>query len=259
MAQTASSENGKHLFDGPKLKVERANRHISELNTEIESFRDRHPYRLVIERAPDPKRYNMVIRVNEEMPCVLPPIIGDVAHNLRASLDLLACDLVRQNGGSTKGVYFPFSENGDRFEEMIVKRRIDRAAPEVVDIIRSLKPYKGGNIALRGIHDLDIGDKHIQLTPIAMVSGIPDHQLRVGDKVLYTMIGSRVCPVKDGTIVISFPIVNNLKIGDESEPTFDVLFGRGQPFEYEPVVPTLKQLSELIDGIIDTFVRHFSA
>jgi hypothetical protein len=36
-------------FAGPRLKVERAKRHISDLNDEISAFLKRDPYRIVLE------------------------------------------------------------------------------------------------------------------------------------------------------------------------------------------------------------------
>jgi hypothetical protein len=40
-------------------------------------------------------------------------IVGDIIHNLRAALDLAACDLVRIRGGNDNGVYFPFCNEPD--------------------------------------------------------------------------------------------------------------------------------------------------
>ena len=138
-------------FFGPKLKAERANCHISDLNETLAAFFQGHPYKLVAK--PDAQCISFVIRVKKDIPHDLPTIIGDAVHNLRSALDLLACDLVRLNGGSTNSVYFPFADSGDDLEALIKKRKIDRASAEVVEIIRALKPYKGGNDMLRAIHD----------------------------------------------------------------------------------------------------------
>src|SRR5262249_39483140 len=47
----------------------------------------------------------------------------------------------------------------------IKRRNIDRASPEVLDMVRSMKPYVGGNIILRHVHDLDVDDKHKMIIP----------------------------------------------------------------------------------------------
>jgi hypothetical protein len=49
-----------------------------------------------------------VVRVREEVPVEFSAIIGDVLHNLRAALDLMAVQLVRLNHQSDDEVYrFP--------------------------------------------------------------------------------------------------------------------------------------------------------
>src|SRR5580704_14961096 len=53
---------------------------------------------------------------------------------------------------STKGVNFPFCDNPNKLDDFIKLRNLTRAGPEVVALVKSLKPYKGGNIALRAIH-----------------------------------------------------------------------------------------------------------
>lgn len=99
------------------------------------------------------------------MPVYWSAIIGDVLHNLRAALDLLAVGLVAQNNGNPKGVHFPFADSADELERQIKDKRMLRAAPAVVDMLRALKPYRGGNLALRHVHDLDVRDKHQMLVP----------------------------------------------------------------------------------------------
>ena len=87
---------------------------------------------------------------------------------------------------------------------MIEKRHINRAAPEVVQIIRSLKPYKGGNEALRAIHDLDIFDKHKTIIPCLGITDIPDLELFFNGESLVSFENCRVS-AKDGMQIFNFP------------------------------------------------------
>jgi len=100
------------LFQNSKLKIERAKKHISDLNFEINGFRKRNPYKFVIEQDPQSGNYALTFRVQEKEPYYLPLIIGDVIHNLRTALDILACELVQLNGGNADDVYFPFCDEG---------------------------------------------------------------------------------------------------------------------------------------------------
>jgi hypothetical protein len=158
-------------FFSSKLKIERAKRHIQELSNGIVDYLKARPFRVVVEKDPNSPNHLWTLRVKNEVPCHLSAIIGDAIHNLRASLDLLASDLVSMAGGNTKNVYFPFGDDADGFEEMIKKRHLDQAGDDVVEMVRSLKPYKGGNELLRTIHDLDITDKHKTLIPTAHYGG----------------------------------------------------------------------------------------
>jgi hypothetical protein len=162
-------------FEGSKLKIERATHHADQLAREVDSFLEERPFRVVLEIRDD-GRHAWTFRT-KPIPKELSTIVGDIVHNLRAALDLLTCDLVRLNGQSDKGVYFPFAGDAAELEKMIKDRHIDRAGPDIVELVRSMKPFKGGNIKLRAIHDLDITDKHKTLIPTANRFVPPDFKV----------------------------------------------------------------------------------
>ena len=93
-------------------------------------------------------------------------------HNLRASLDLLASDLVKMNGKSTRNVYFPFASSKEELDEMIIKKKFNLAGDKAVELLKSYLPYTGGNDQLRALHDLDIEDKHQKLIDTEKTMGI---------------------------------------------------------------------------------------
>jgi hypothetical protein len=238
-------------FKSSHLKIERAKHHISDLNAKVAAFAKRHPYRLLVEADPKaPGECYGVIRVREELPGIVPIILGDAVHNLRSALDHMACELVRRNGGSTKRVQFPFAASGDDLEKAIKHGHIDRASPQVLDKVRSLKPYKRGNEALRAVHDLDITDKHDSLVTVGQLAGFRHIDL-VGRGV--TIEGVSFGPVIDGMQVIRFSCDGKAQINHDHEIIVSVTFGRGQPFQGQPVIPTLHQLTELVDGVVRSF------
>jgi hypothetical protein len=49
-----------------------------------------------------------------------------------------------------------------------------------------------------------------------------------------------------------------LHIKDYGKPSIGISFGKGQPLEGEPVIPTLHNLAQLKGGIIETFAALFS-
>jgi hypothetical protein len=97
--------------------------------------------------------------------------------------------------------------------------------------LKSLKPYRNGNIALRLIHDLDIHDKHRALIPNLM--GVASPIIKMRDD--------------DGTI-------NPRVISDPNSPS-DIKFvfpGEVGPTGKE-LIPTLHELVELVEGIVEAF------
>ena len=241
-------------FQASNLKINWAKRHISDLNAVVAEFAKRNPYRIVVEESPKIGKYALIIRMREAIPCEFPAIIDDSIHNLRASLDLLACDLVRLNEGNTANVYFPFASNADGLETAIKKRKIDRAAPDVVEIVRSLRPYTGGNKTLRAIHDLDIIDKHKLIIPTANLTSMPDIAILGAGMIL--MVGNKYGPVEEGRRMMTLPATEDIKIGQEFNTTFEIAFGPDAPFQFEPILPTLHQMTELVSGIVKTFQTH---
>jgi len=158
-------------------------------------------------------------------------ILGDAIHNMRSALDLMAVSLVDEAKGNTNGVYFPFAESGDELDPMIKRRNFHRAPEEAVDLLRTLAPYKGGNVALRAIHDLDIEDKHKTLIPHLAMTTTPE----------LSMVGS----IADGTV--------ELVMAPGAAPTVEFLFPEGTGLHGQPIIPTLHELVKLVSGILDTF------
>jgi len=49
-------------FDGPRLKIQRAKRHLADVQSEIELFLNRRPYRLIVEADANPNFQRVVMR-----------------------------------------------------------------------------------------------------------------------------------------------------------------------------------------------------
>jgi hypothetical protein len=96
-------------------------------------------------------------------------LVGDIVHNLRASLDHLACLLVRANGGKVeRKTCFVISDSEAAFNKAVGDALLG-ATKQAQDAVRLLKPYAGGSTRLHQLHALDIADKHhgILITPVS--------------------------------------------------------------------------------------------
>lgn len=150
------------LFAASYIKLERARGFISELDAERARYVASGPAKAVMDISTNPPQ----IEVKWDGIGLLPgAIIGDAVHNLRASLDLMASELARINGKSDKGVYFPFAESESALLESEKFKKFSRCGQDCVEQLMRIKPYRGGNLPLRCVHDLDIMDKHRALIP----------------------------------------------------------------------------------------------
>ena len=222
------------LLPNATIKLARARKHYAELETVMTAFAGgvRFDTRVVnIAGQPHQAFLNFHIPPPSEN---FGGIIGDVIHNLRSALDLLACDLVRAKEGAqanVENVHFPFCKSADDLEYMIKKREFDRAGDHAIALLREMKPYHNGNAALRVLHDLDIRDKHQSL--ISAETNIASPVLSRWDD--------------DGTPNLSI-------VGDAAKASdIRLTFAKDCPLAGNEVLPSLKSLVELTAGVIEAF------
>jgi hypothetical protein len=245
------------LFEAPRLKLRRARTHIGELQTEIRRFLASEPFWLEVVDAPTFTNGKMWrVQMRHEVPLDFSAIIGDVIHNLRTTLDLVACDSVRANGQSTKGVYFPFADSAAALPDAITDKKMRRAKPEVVAFIEGLQPYTGGNQSLRAVHDLDVIDKHQALIPaldIISAPNVPGFE---------TPQNLRHGPIRDGVGLATLGDHARLPIGTRARGEFVLTFDAYVEGVFttklatlggSEVVPALISLANLIESLIDAF------
>jgi hypothetical protein len=162
-------------MSGVLAKVERAKTHLR--NFDIEADRIRMAYRNAITQAYDEQQSEYVIRLNHvpTVPDVLSLTIGDAVHNLRASLDYLAWQLViAADSSPTRETSFPIrkrpSMSGVGIESLPdIKPGVPQELREILDRVQ---PYKRENPAsheLAILSWLDNSDKHRELL-IAIVA-----------------------------------------------------------------------------------------
>ncbi len=253
-------------FSASKLKIARARRHIEELRNEIKAYFDRKGIvlRNEIDRSVTPySLHAWVVRINEPQPSELPAMAGDVIHNLRAALDLLACDILRRvaPNAKLKGVSFPFSRADNDLDRAIKESGMRRAGPEAVRLLKELKPYKSGNAALRAVHDLDIQDKHTGLLLVAQGGTSPGAQVQF-------FPGSGITPIPqiqskvtgDGQrFMLTIPIPG-LEPGVEIPARFHFFFGfDGNPFEGREIIQALEMFAGEVEIAVNSFMAWYDA
>lgn len=152
-------------FLDSRQKLERAAMLIWSLDTLISKYRSREPVIHVFHEAPAHYRSSSIV-VREPPPRDISSIFGDIIHNLRSSLDLLACGMAKLFGASdVRNVQFPFAASAEKLKFKIKKRGLNGLSAQLQRLLHDTKPYPGGNHWIVGIYELDLIDKHQALVP----------------------------------------------------------------------------------------------
>src|SRR4051812_19694616 len=239
------------LFIGPKLKHERAESHIHELEDVLEAYASRNPYSLLGEMNPETEAWQVRVVMREDVPEVVPLIVGDAVHNLRSALDVLANDLLALTESNEERIAsFPFWSTPKGRAEAL--KRIKSIDPRLRSRIEALKPYTGmdgqGDAILYGIHHLDIIDKHRIIIAINALTTIASYQS--GDEIEARSVDLLV---KNGDIVASGVGLNTFQFYKNPKGTFNVAFAEVQLFGGRLVVDTLIEMANLTHDIIADF------
>ncbi len=216
------------IFAASRMKVQRAHGFIAELQQVLVTYIDANPPRI----TPVPAREGEVSFDIEWNNLGLLPgaIVGDVVHNVRTALDLMASELAAIKGRSNKDVYFPIADAEATLDQRITSLKFTKAGDDAVALLRTFKPYRGGGNLLRDLHDLNNADKHTALIAVNSDTGIAVDFIQDPED-------ARKLRIK--------PIILRAEIN----------FPDGGSLPGEPIIETLKQMVELVEGILEAFER----
>lgn len=243
--------------EGPRAKVVRAQRHLDELKSAIRSYLSAAPYSIEKNQVAGDIFYS--VRVRQPIPHDWPLIAGDIIHNARSALDLLAVQLVQVAGGQpSEATAFPFARSQATLQQTCATR-LSGASVSARRFAQRLRPFPGGNRLLHLLHELDIVDKHRLLLIVG--AAYRHFELNVqlphpGGKgpVQFPPIAirpaDRLFPVSDGAVI--FKIAAAATGGSMAEPRFAFEIALGEPGDAsgEPIPTVLEQLAAHVERII---------
>jgi hypothetical protein len=134
---------------GCRAKIERAKRHIDDLQLAVRRFLDSRPYE--VRTKDDPKMGKRIYYVSrvDPMPRAIAAITGDVLQNLRSTLDYIAYQAVTVGLGVPPAkpweVEYPVADDASKYPDLR-DRKVKGAKQDALDAIDATKPYKGGRI-----------------------------------------------------------------------------------------------------------------
>lgn len=252
---------------GPRAKAERAKKHVQDLNIALKAFFDSKPYTVGTKHNPNTRQLIYYLTGVAEVPSHIATIAGDAIHNMRASLDYLAYQLVLVGTGSPgpfRYVYFPIFESAKEYEERKLER-IKGMRPEAIKAIDLVKPYKGGNDQLWRLHQLDLVDKHRLLITVGSYFQSFDLGAHMAEvmKATFPEFGEvpslsaffkpddKLYPLKAGHEL--FADVPDAKVFDNMQFRFNVSLSEPQVIDIEPLLTTLQQLIDATERVIESF------
>ena len=228
-------------FEGPFLKVERANQHIKYLEVLLKRYIRENT------KVLSPKNQERMLKLGRPITTVhadkhTSTVLGDAVHNLRSSLDHAYCILIKANGRMPdRYSTFPFGHTWVSIKGMIDGKKDLVPHQDVIDFIRDIaQPHKGGNLRLYDLHELDITDKHKIILPVSSDIFMSKMRLVNPDGTTYSTLTNISLGGNKGSHlhVEGRAIVYDCDI----DSAFDITFDKGQPFEGEGILETIQLL-----------------
>lgn len=159
------------IFDSAWEKIARAKRHTVEVDSMEQEFLGSKCSGVVIEIDPATGDKIQKLKFVDPVPLALSSTVSDAVNNLRDALDH-ACYATAITAGKigTKCAVFPFAGSSTDLENSIRGRSND-LPNEILSLLRTFKPYKGGNEILVSLNSVANANKHGMLRPMARSAG----------------------------------------------------------------------------------------
>lgn len=246
-------------FKSARLKIERADEHIADVDRQITALRS--PELQTVRCEINPQTGDQLLHYNFKSPQPLDDlalVIGDAIHNLKTAADHGWYTLLSRFAPAAinKWTKLPIHANRTQLEKSLRGVKIDTINPPLFRfVVDDLRPYsEGGNNAICTIHDLDITDKHMLLIPLARVTAV------VG-AVLENEAGGSTEGASFGTmnevLPITIPVPRNFKVKKYGSLMFEVVLEQRSPVQFFTVSHTLHGFREVTLGTIEAMEGFF--
>jgi len=237
------------MFEGSRLRINRANQHIRDLKAALEAYCKTDFCRIGVDAEAREGISVLRLETIRPLPGDVPLMLGDAIHNLRTALDFLACDIVRSGGKQpTRYTRFVFDSSREKLVVGLASGPMKAARPDLLDlIVDKIRPYKGGDEALYGLNDLDIDERHRPIVPVFVVTTLHTVSIREQNKNIVKIgkleIGERgefTVPATSGPV----------QLANYASASFQAQFDKGHAFEGQPLIPTLQRLAQSVSGVV---------
>ncbi|AQU06091.1 hypothetical protein [Dehalococcoides mccartyi] len=233
-------------------KLQRAKEHLDSLLSQMSSFIQNNPPRVVIEE--DQENHLCILKTYcPKIDTRFGIIVGEFTHNLRSSLDNLVWQLaLSSTHNPNKHICFPVSETNDPDTRKLIKYSTCGIHPEAIKLIETLQPYNDGD-----------NFKQNSLWKLNKLWNIDKHRVipNIGT-VLDSYIPKDVKPIKtevhNGIVYVWLPISVMTKMTSAPSPIFDIQFGSKDDGLVLNYTDLRKIYTDITVDIIPQFERFFS-
>lgn len=252
-----------------RAKIERAQKHLGDLDAEIRSFLRTSPYQIVSERDPQTQEVRYCATRVTDVPLTISVGAADILHNLRSALDHLACELVIVGGNyPTRNTGFPVFASFAIYKAQAAAK-VQGMRRDAVEAIEAIKPYKGGNDALWRLQILNNIGKHRLLNTVGLVyrfqevtPSVLEYLRKIWssrpswpspdspDAARLFDIDRRHSPLMPGDVV--FTDSPNADVTEHKTFQFDVTFQEAFAGRL-PITETLAEILNVVDDIVLSF------
>jgi hypothetical protein len=245
-------------FPASRSKVERANKHILDLNELLNTFTKSDFYSVSVKKNKGSNYLFFDIDRTGFPGTDAALITGDAIHNLKSALDLLYYQAVEAATGSTESyTRFPIRDTRENLETALngglkKKATTDNPHPGLIcDLLMDIvKPYTAGNYPLWALHELNIRDKHQLLIPVFEVMRFMNICLE-DDKHISFPEGRFFA--LDASSSFKLNREGNLTVKNKGNAATAILFNVGIPYASQSVIQALYEIAESVTRAIDAF------
>jgi hypothetical protein len=241
-------------LSGPRLKIERAKKHILDLNELLDRFVKSDFYSVRVELYRGQQSLWFEIDKSGFSATQAALIIGDALHNLKSSLDIMFNEIVEQctNSPPAPNTRFPVRNTREEFAATIYgalkEQRISGLVYQL--FMDSICPYEAGNYALWGLHKLNIADKHKLLIPVIRLLRFTGLRL---ENEKNDVVNPDIAYFMDETGRFVLDTKGNLTLKNKGKAAATILFDVGLPYPGQPVIVTLNGIAEEVTRTLEAF------
>lgn len=237
-------------FYSSKFGLLWAEQHLLAVVREARSFFDSNAYEIVAELDEDGTNKLVKFRLTEPMPVALNGHTLDVVYNLRAALDQATNAVALLNGTLPKegGVFFPIRTTIPDFNNALngIKKWLPQ---EILDLVSTFQPYKGGNDLIWALNKLCNAQKHGIIRPLPMGTAIGKvESVNTKGRGARVWMNPKWDRVKNEMILMWAPVEDEFTVNFNYD--FSIVFDEIEGISGKPIITVLDQFLGIVKGIV---------